>query len=107
MADAGLAGRPQIASARVTRITASRRNTHSTRVSLSPLRSTIASNGNGRAELHTLPRPVSVSMWYATALDDAAIAEIRALEEAAFLSADLQEGLAAFGEKRPPNFRGA
>jgi enoyl-CoA hydratase len=43
----------------------------------------------------------------ATALDDAAIAEIRALEEAAFLSADLQEGLAAFGEKRPPNFRGA
>ena len=43
----------------------------------------------------------------ATALDDAAIAEIRALEEAAFLSADLQEGLTAFGEKRPPSFRGA
>jgi enoyl-CoA hydratase len=42
----------------------------------------------------------------ATALDDSAIAEIRALEEAAFLSADLQEGLAAFGEKRPPNFLG-
>ncbi len=42
----------------------------------------------------------------ATALDDRALAEIRSLEEAAFLSADLQEGLAAFGEKRPPTFRG-
>ena len=42
----------------------------------------------------------------ATALDDRALAEIRSLEEAAFLSVDLQEGLAAFGEKRPPTFRG-
>ncbi|MGZ4688750.1 MAG: enoyl-CoA hydratase-related protein [Acidimicrobiia bacterium] len=42
----------------------------------------------------------------ATALDPAMIAEIRALEEGAFSSADLQEGLAAFGEKRPPRFEG-
>jgi enoyl-CoA hydratase len=42
----------------------------------------------------------------AAALDAARVAEIRALEEAAFASADLQEGLAAFGDKRPPNFQG-
>jgi enoyl-CoA hydratase len=42
----------------------------------------------------------------ASALGPDAVAEIRALEEAAFASADLQEGLAAFGEKRPPTFRG-
>jgi enoyl-CoA hydratase/carnithine racemase len=42
----------------------------------------------------------------AGALDPTAVAEIRALEEAAFLSADLQEGLAAFGEKRSPRFEG-
>lgn len=40
------------------------------------------------------------------ALSATAIAEIRALEEAAFSSADLQEGLAAFGEKRAPRFEG-
>jgi enoyl-CoA hydratase len=32
--------------------------------------------------------------------------EIEALEAAAFQSADLQEGLAAFAEKRRPQFRG-
>lgn len=42
----------------------------------------------------------------ASALDDGAVQQIRALEEAAFASADLQEGLAAFGEKRAPNFAG-
>jgi enoyl-CoA hydratase len=39
-------------------------------------------------------------------LDEDAVTEIRALEEAAFSSADLQEGLAAFGEKRSPDFQG-
>jgi enoyl-CoA hydratase/carnithine racemase len=31
---------------------------------------------------------------------------IQALEAAAFASTDLQEGLAAFAEKRDPNFEG-
>ena len=39
-------------------------------------------------------------------LDAAAADEIRALERQAFLSDDLQEGLAAFAEKRTPNFQG-
>ena len=39
-------------------------------------------------------------------LDDRTVAEIGALEAAAFSSADLQEGLAAFGEKRAPRFEG-
>jgi enoyl-CoA hydratase len=34
-------------------------------------------------------------------------AEVADLEESAFRSGDLQEGLAAFAEKRPPDFRGA
>ena len=42
----------------------------------------------------------------ATALDDGALAAIRVLEEGAFASADLQEGLAAFAEKRAPRFTG-
>jgi enoyl-CoA hydratase/carnithine racemase len=32
--------------------------------------------------------------------------EIRDLEQAAFSSSDLEEGLAAFAEKRPPRFAG-
>jgi enoyl-CoA hydratase len=39
-------------------------------------------------------------------LSVAAADEIRALEQRAFLSDDLQEGLAAFAEKRAPDFRG-
>lgn len=42
----------------------------------------------------------------ATALDGDALAAIRALEEGAFASADLQEGLAAFAEKRAARFVG-
>jgi enoyl-CoA hydratase/carnithine racemase len=43
----------------------------------------------------------------ATPLDDAALQEMRALEAAAFASDDLQEGLAAFAEKRTPRFGGS
>lgn len=39
-------------------------------------------------------------------LDDAACNEISTLEDAAVRSRDLQEGLAAFGEKRAPRFEG-
>ncbi|HMG26311.1 MAG TPA: enoyl-CoA hydratase-related protein [Acidimicrobiia bacterium] len=39
-------------------------------------------------------------------VDAAAQDEMRALEERAFASADLQEGLAAFAEKRTPRFEG-
>ncbi|MGH8986374.1 MAG: enoyl-CoA hydratase/isomerase family protein [Acidimicrobiia bacterium] len=42
----------------------------------------------------------------AQGIDGAARDEIRALEEAAVRSRDLQEGLAAFGEKRAPRFEG-
>ena len=45
-------------------------------------------------------------VFAASALPPAAVAEIRALEEAAFASDDLQEGFTAFAEKRPPRFRG-
>jgi enoyl-CoA hydratase len=40
------------------------------------------------------------------ALSEAAADEVRALEQRAFLSDDLQEGLSAFAEKRPPRFEG-
>ena len=42
----------------------------------------------------------------AAALAPVARVELDALEAAAFESADLQEGLAAFAEKRPPRFEG-
>ncbi|HEY7438105.1 MAG TPA: enoyl-CoA hydratase-related protein [Acidimicrobiia bacterium] len=40
------------------------------------------------------------------ALDNAALDELRELERAAFASEDLQEGLAAFAQRRPPEFEG-
>ncbi len=43
----------------------------------------------------------------AQALSPEARAEIAALERAAFESADLREGMAAFAEKRAPNSRAA
>ena len=42
----------------------------------------------------------------AGALPEAAVEEIRALEARNFASADLQEGLASFAEKRTPRFEG-
>jgi enoyl-CoA hydratase len=45
---------------------------------------------------------VAEAQW----LDEAARIEIAALEQEAFASKDLQEGLAAFAEKRTPDFRG-
>jgi enoyl-CoA hydratase len=42
----------------------------------------------------------------AGAIDAVARAEIEALERAAFGSHDLEEGMAAFAEKRPPRFEG-
>jgi len=45
---------------------------------------------------------VAEAQW----LSPDAQAEIAALERAAFTSDDLQEGMAAFAEKRTPNFRG-
>ncbi len=39
-------------------------------------------------------------------VDTTALDEMRALEERAFASRDLREGLAAFSEKRPPRFEG-
>ena len=45
---------------------------------------------------------VAEAQWLA----DDARAEIAALEAAAFASDDLQEGMAAFAEKRTPDFTG-
>lgn len=42
----------------------------------------------------------------ARGIDEAARAELAALEAGAFASRDLREGLAAFNEKRPPRFEG-
>ena len=40
------------------------------------------------------------------ALDDDAERELLALRHASFLSHDMREGVQAFGEKRPPRWRG-
>jgi enoyl-CoA hydratase len=49
---------------------------------------------------------IAAKQMLVTGVDDAARAEVAASESAAFASADLQEGLAAFAEKRAPRFEG-
>jgi enoyl-CoA hydratase/carnithine racemase len=55
-----------------------------------------------KAALNALAR----HMGYARGEDDALMGELDALVARAFASHDLKEGLAAFSEKRPPDFAG-
>jgi enoyl-CoA hydratase len=58
--------------------------------------------GGHKAALNALSR----HMGYTRGEDDALMGELDALVARAFASHDLKEGLAAFSEKRPPDFAG-
>jgi len=49
---------------------------------------------------------IAAKQMLVAGVDDEARAEVAAIEAGAFASADLQEGLAAFAEKRAPRFEG-
>lgn len=62
--------------------------------------------GNAPLSLRGNKAAIGAVVAAAGALDDAVAAELEAARRAAFESEDLREGLRAFGERRPPVWRG-